>query len=707
MNERAEELYERARELHGEERAIFLADACGDDAELLTELSSLLAHSDKAEGFFTRLEDVVLPAIAADPVIGETVGHYRVLSHLGSGGMGTVYRAQDVRLNREVALKFLPPYVSARAKAADQMLAEARAAAALQHPNICVVHDIGESEDRRPFIAMALCDGETLKQKLARGPLGIDEAVAVAEQIARGLAAAHARRIIHRDVKPGNVMIDSDGTVKLLDFGLAAIMDASTTGSSTTQGTIAYMSPEQVRGDSTDERGDLWALGVVMCEMLLGRRPFRGENDRAIVSSILNDSPPPLERERPGVPASLARIVERLLAKNPDARYQNASALLTDLSARQLSQKAERPSRGSRVVAWAFGAVVIAGISVAAFMLTADRARTSPSNPSQFDRVSQRRGLTRNIAAYELYLRGRDPVHFRSDSGALEGLALLKQAVALDPGFAAAYAAMTLSYVQQSRVANRERIHEIKRMADSTAQLALELDSLLPEAHIAAGVSRMGFMQNVKEAEASFRRAIELGGAPRVHEYLARSLSWSGRPAEALEESYRAVAVDPLSAAAAADLGEALCANGRYDEGLARLAVVANVKPPLRRAKRFTGMCYALKGAWPEAVVEFHAAGDVIWGGLLGFALARSGDLGGARRVEADLLEQWKKKNRGAFELAVVAAGFRNYDAAFTWLDSARNDLSVRGEIMLPMFADLHRDPRFARVAEQFGIQRR
>jgi hypothetical protein len=118
-------------------------------------------------------------------------------------------------------------------------------------------------------------------------------------------------------------------------------------------------------------------------------------------------------------------------------------------------------------------------------------------------------------------------------------------------------------------------------------------------------------------------------------------------------------------------------------------------------------MCYALKGAWPEAVVEFQAAGDVIWGGLLGFALARSGDLAGARRVEADLLEQWKKKNRGAFELAVVAAGFRNYDAAFAWLDSARNDLSVRGEIMLPVFADLHRDPRFARFVEQFGIQRR
>jgi serine/threonine-protein kinase len=239
-----------------------------------------------------------------------------------------------------VALKFLSVHLSAHLVAQERLLAEARAAASLQHPNVCVVHEIGETDDGRPYIVMALCEGETLKEKLRLGPPAPAEAVEIAMQIARGLAAAHARGIIHRDVKPGNVMLGTDGTVKLLDFGLAKVADVTITGPGATPGTLAYMSPEQARGDPVDQRTDLWSLGVVLYEMLAGTRPFRGAGDRALFQAILHEEPEPISQKRPEAPEALRRIVERLLRKDPDARYGRAEELLADL--------AQGPSSGAR-----------------------------------------------------------------------------------------------------------------------------------------------------------------------------------------------------------------------------------------------------------------------------------------------------------------------------------------------------------------------
>jgi len=201
------------------------------------------------------------------------------------------------------------------------------------HPNVCTVHEIGETDDGRPFIAMTLYEGETLKQRLRRGPVPPREAATIARQLASALGAAHARGIVHRDVKPGNVMLSADGLVKLLDFGLAQVSDASITGAGGTPGTIAYMSPEQARGDALDHRSDLWSLGIVLYEMLAGARPFRGGNDRAVLEGIANDAPESLAVRQPDAPLALQRIVERLLHKAPDARYANAAAVEADLDA--------------------------------------------------------------------------------------------------------------------------------------------------------------------------------------------------------------------------------------------------------------------------------------------------------------------------------------------------------------------------------------
>ncbi|MGH7588916.1 MAG: serine/threonine-protein kinase, partial [Gemmatimonadota bacterium] len=374
-------LYERARALDPEARTAFVVAAGREAPRLRDEVLSLLEQADAAEEFFQFLSDAMpspAPASSAsDLSIGHTIGHYEIRGRIGAGGMGTVYHAFDTRLDREVALKFLPAHLSAEPEARERLLVEARAAAALEHANVCGVYEIGEADDGQPFIAMALCDGDTLKTRLQRGPFPPAEAAQVAAQIARGLAAAHKRGILHRDVKPGNVMIASDGTVKLLDFGLAKSADATLTQSGPTPGTIAYMSPEQARGDPVDARTDLWSLGVVLYEMLTGTRPFRGGNDRAFVQAILHEDPEPVTTLRPGTPDALERIVERLLRKDPADRYGNAEELLADL-AQDAMARVRLSSPRLRVVAGA--AVVLAGVALfLAIRSTGDSAgRLSP-----------------------------------------------------------------------------------------------------------------------------------------------------------------------------------------------------------------------------------------------------------------------------------------------------------------------------------------
>jgi serine/threonine protein kinase/Tol biopolymer transport system component len=270
----------------------------------------------------------------AHGLIGRALGHYRVLDYLGGGGMGVVYKAEDLRLARTLALKFLPPELTRDPEAKARFLQEARAASSLDHPNICTIHEVGETDDGRLFLAMPCYDGQTLRQKLAAGRLSIDEATDVAAQIARGLAKAHKSGIVHRDIKPANLIVTDDGVVKILDFGLAKLAGAAAitrTGSSI--GTPAYMSPEQARGGEVDPRTDLWSLGVVLYEMVAGKKPFGGEQEQAILYALLNEEPKPLSAHRPEVPAELERIVSGLLQKNPADRYPTVEAALADLKA--------------------------------------------------------------------------------------------------------------------------------------------------------------------------------------------------------------------------------------------------------------------------------------------------------------------------------------------------------------------------------------
>ena len=305
-------------------------------------------------------------------MIGQTISHYKITEKLGEGGMGVVYKAQDTKLDRPVALKFLAPHLLRDEEGRKRFEREAKAAAKLDHPNICTVYEIDEA-DGRTFIVMAFLEGRPLSERIDEGPLKLTEALSIATQMAEGLEAAHEKGITHRDIKPDNVMLmsGSRALVKLMDFGLAQLAGSSKfTREGTTLGTVNYMSPEQAEGAPTGHATDLWSLGVVLYEMVAGQKPFRGDFDQAIVYSIMNEPPEPLTAVRTGVPKELERIVNKCLAKKPEQRYHHTDEVLGDLQAvrdelePQPSRVAAQPAAGKRTSpAWiGVGAVALLAV---------------------------------------------------------------------------------------------------------------------------------------------------------------------------------------------------------------------------------------------------------------------------------------------------------------------------------------------------------
>ncbi len=313
-------------------------------------------------------------------MIGTTVSHYEILEKLGHGGMGVVYKARDLKLDRFVALKFLPKELTplegdSDRQRRDRFLQEAKASSALDHPNIATLYEAGETAEGDTFLVMAYYEGETLKNRIARGPLPLGEAISLAGQIADGLGKAHERGIVHRDVKPANVIVTGDGVVKIIDFGLAMLTEATRmTRPGTAMGTPAYMSPEQARGDEIDARTDLWSLGVVLFEMLTGETPFRGGNESAVIHSILYDAPRPVRELKSDIPPALERVVMRGLEKNPDQRHGSASELKKNLLESLSSRAAPAPRFGRWWPAVAASCVVVA-LLAGWFLRTSARVR--------------------------------------------------------------------------------------------------------------------------------------------------------------------------------------------------------------------------------------------------------------------------------------------------------------------------------------------
>jgi TolB-like protein/Flp pilus assembly protein TadD len=497
-----EELYHAARALEGQERAAFVKKTCAHDVGLQQELESLLASGDEAESFFeTPALDHAAKELAkakkeaagredADAWVGRMVSHYRVQEKLGGGGMGVVYKAEDTQLGRLVALKFMPAELAQDLKFIERFRREARAASALDHPNICTVYEIGEHEGQ-PFIAMQYMEGETIKRRMKGQALKTEELLDLSIPIADALEVAHSKGIIHRDIKPANIFVARHGEAKLLDFGLAKRVPAvakrrttqgggeagtpgdetsdlgedSLTSTGLTMGTVEYMSPEQVRGEALDGRTDIFSFGIVLYEMATGRRPFSGDSAGAVLGAVLTRTPPSPRELNPDLPPKLEEIINKTLEKDRALRYQTAAELRTDLQ-RLKRETAGKAGAGLAVLWWARRAAdrprrwVLAGVVAVLVVLLAVLAGLNVGGLR--DRVLRRAGPSipkiESLAVLPLQNLSGDPSQEYFADGMTEELIA------------------TLGKISALRVISRTSIMRYKKTDKSLPQIAKELN---------------------------------------------------------------------------------------------------------------------------------------------------------------------------------------------------------------------------------------
>jgi serine/threonine protein kinase/regulator of sirC expression with transglutaminase-like and TPR domain len=620
-------------ELDEATRAQRLAGIGDSDPTLRHAVERLLASDAEAELRLARVDaalgahddDTPRPDRSSDPLglIGRMVSHFRVFEAIAVGGMGVVYRAEDVRLGRTIALKLPLPERCVGRDARERFIREGRAAGALDHPNVCAIHEVGESDEGFLYLAMTFYSGETLGARLAReGPLPVPQALEIARAIARGLGAAHAAGIVHRDVKPANVMLLPDGGVKVLDFGLAKPRDLSLTAPRAVMGTVAYMAPEQIRGVAADARADVWALGVVLYEMLTGRRPFDGEADISIAHAIVHDEPVLPSTLRADVPPAVERVVCALLEKERERRPPTSAAVEAMLSEAaqgrappwswRVSLGPGRRWRSERIV----GAVALL-LVIAAAVAARELSRRGSAAPTPARAAAP--PPTANAQALDFFRRAREYEQRPISQVTLRSArSLYERALALDSGFALARARLAITNAALAGAYDRDPTLPARVRAD--AEAALRARPGLGEAHLALGHA-LGMIGEEDSALAEFGRAAAAMSTAEPHNAIASVLRVRGQWTEAIARLEHAVRLDPRDVEVLRTLATSQSRVRRYADAARSWNRVIELAPDDHYAKmirghvylRWAGTAETLAAALRQIPAEWDPEGTATW----------------------------------------------------------------------------------------------
>jgi len=630
-------------------------------------------------------------------MVGKTIGHFRVLEQIGRGGMGVVYKAQDLALDRIVALKSLHPDAADGTKALGRLLeAEARTAATLDHPNICTIYEVLQTDDEQVFVAMAYYSGETVYQKLRLGSLARPQALSIGSGVAAGLAKAHRHGIIHQDIKPGNVMVTNDGVVKILDFGLARLVSSIATHG----GTVAYMSPEQLRGERVSVQSDVWAWGILLCEMLTGRPPFVGVKRSDVIRAILED--PVTLADSADMPPGLLRILRRTLEKDPANRYREIAEARAELE-----QFCPQGSAADRVSS---------PIAVKPFGSQGpdqdEGQHDGVTGPSRARHAARR--YTTNPGVHKLYLKARYQWNRGSPESLLQARENLTRATEEDPRYVPALCALAECHLV---IGARALLppDESWRKAGEAATKALALDPGLAEAHGCFGAVLAIGDFNWVGAEREFRRGLTLNpeSAATRHWYAISLLAPLGRLAEAIDEASRAVESEPLSLIYNSTLSWIYYLARQWDLAAGQSTKTLEIDPAHVDSLWCLGTSYRQLGRAEDAAAVLRKLEEVSGGialvyGSLGHYHARMGN-----RAEAERMITAMRNSDSATYCSPVCESWihanlpGHHDAALDCIERAwaERDFMVRYIHISTALESLYGHPRFEALLQKMGLR--